>query len=225
MSGHSLAVPWLGLCSSTAAGVGLIPGWGTKIPQAHGMWCSQKNQKLQWSITSLQSECPSLKKPTDNDCWREYGRKAPLCCWWECKSLQPPSRTACCCCAWPLSPVQLCATPWAVARQAPLSLAFSRHEHWSGLPCPPPEDFPDPGIKPGSLALLGFPHSSFGKESVCNAGEPGLIPGLGRSLGERIGYPLQYSWASFVAQMVNNLPAVQETPVWFLAWEDPLEKG
>ena len=43
---------------------------------------------------------------------------------------------------------------------------------------------------------MGFPHSSVGKESACNAGDPGLIPGLGRSAGEGIGYPLQYSWAS-----------------------------
>jgi len=46
----------------------------------------------------------------------------------------------------------------------------------------------------------GFPHSSVGKESTCNAGDPGLIPGSGRSTGEGIGYPLQYSWASLVAQ-------------------------
>ena len=41
------------------------------------------------------------------------------------------------------------ATPWAVALQSPLSMEFSRLEHWSGLPCPPPRDRPDPGIKPG----------------------------------------------------------------------------
>jgi len=52
-----------------------------------------------------------------------------------------------------------------------------------------------------------------------------LIPGLGRSLGEGIGYPLQYSWASVVAQLVKNLPAVWETWVGSLGWEDPLEKG
>jgi len=46
---------------------------------------------------------------------------------------------------------------------------------------------------------LGFPHSSFGKESTCNAGDPGSIPGSRRSIGEGIGYPLQYSWASLVA--------------------------
>ena len=52
---------------------------------------------------------------------------------------------------------------------------------------------------------LGFPDSSVGKESTCNAGDPSLIPGLGRSTGEGIGYPLQYSWASLVAQLVKNL--------------------
>ena len=50
-----------------------------------------------------------------------------------------------------------------------------------------------------------------GKESACSAGDPGLIPGSGRSPGERIGYPLQYSRASLVAQLVKNLSAVQET--------------
>ena len=71
----------------------------------------------------------------------------------------------------------------------------------------------------------GFPDSSVGKESACNAGDPGSIPVLGRSTGEGIGYPLQYSWASLVAQLVKNLPAMQETWVWSLGWEDPLEKG
>ena len=70
-----------------------------------------------------------------------------------------------------------------------------------------------------------FPVSSAGKESACNAGDPSSVPGLGRSLGEGIGYPLQYPWASFVAQLVKNLPAMWETPVQFLGWEDPLEKG
>ena len=51
---------------------------------------------------------------------------------------------------------------------------------------------------------MGFPDSSVGKESACNAGDPGLIPGLGRSPAERIGYPLQYSWSSLVAQPVIN---------------------
>ena len=54
--------------------------------------------------------------------------------------------------------------------------------------------------------ILGFPDSSVGKESTCNAGDPGSIPGSERSTGEGIGYPLQYSWASLVAQLVKNLP-------------------
>ena len=66
---------------------------------------------------------------------------------------------------------------------------------------------------------------SFVKESACNAGDPGLIPGLGRSTRERTGYPLQYSWASLVAQLVKNLLAIRETWVQFLVWVDPLEKG
>ena len=69
------------------------------------------------------------------------------------------------------------------------------------------------------------PGSSAGKESACNAGEPGLIPGLGRSPEEGMGYPLQYSWASLVAQTVKNPPAMWETWVRSLVWEDPLEEG
>ena len=72
---------------------------------------------------------------------------------------------------------------------------------------------------------MGFPDSSVGKESTCNAGDPGLIPGLGRSTGEGIGYPLHYSWASLVDQLVKNPPAMQETWVRSLGWEDALEKG
>ena len=68
-------------------------------------------------------------------------------------------------------------------------------------------------------------HSSVGKESTCNAGDPGLIPGSGRSAGKGIGYPLQYSLSSLVAQLVKNLPVMRETWVPFLGWEDPLEKG
>ena len=68
------------------------------------------------------------------------------------------------------------------------------------------------------------PGSSCGKESSCNAGDPGLIPGSGKSPGEGIRYPLQYSWSSLVAQMVKNLPAMWETWVQSLGWEDSLEK-
>ena len=75
------------------------------------------------------------------------------------------------------------------------------------------------------FCLLGdFPGSSGSQES-CNEGDPGSIPGSGRSPGEGIGYPLQYSWASLVAQLVKNPPAMQETWVRSLGWEDPLVKG
>ena len=75
------------------------------------------------------------------------------------------------------------------------------------------------GLKQSSLWLAG-------KESACNAGDPGSIPGSGRPTGERIGYPLQYSWASLVAQLVKkNPPAMGETSVQSLGWEDALEKG
>ena len=77
----------------------------------------------------------------------------------------------------------------------------------------------------GRLVKKVFPDSSVGQESTFNPGDRVSIPGLGRSTGEATGYPLQYSWASLVAQLVNNLPAVREIRVQSLDWEDPLEKG
>ena len=73
--------------------------------------------------------------------------------------------------------------------------------------------------------LMCFPGSSAGKELACNVGDPGSIPKSVSSPGEGIGYPLQYSWAFLVAQMVKNLPAMQETWVQSLGWKDPLEEG
>ena len=75
------------------------------------------------------------------------------------------------------------------------------------------------------LGNQGFPDSSAGKESACNAGDPSLTLGSGRSIGEGIGFPLRYSWASLMAQLVKNLPAIWET--WFqtLGREDSLEEG
>ena len=67
--------------------------------------------------------------------------------------------------------------------------------------------------------------ASVGKESACNARDCGLILGSRRSAGEGIGYPLQYSWASLVGNLVKNPPALWETYVRSLVWEDPLEKG
>ena len=71
----------------------------------------------------------------------------------------------------------------------------------------------------------GFPGGLVGKESACNAGDPGSIPGWESSPGEGPGYPLQHSWASLVAQLVKNPPAMWETWVQSLGWEDPLEES
>ena len=65
-----------------------------------------------------------------------------------------------------------------------------------------------------TLFIWGFPHSSVGKEYSCNAGDLGSIPGSRRSAGEGVGYPLQFSWTSLVAQLVKNPPAMRE--IWVL---------
>ena len=72
---------------------------------------------------------------------------------------------------------------------------------------------------------MGFSDSSIGKESASNAGDPSSISGLERSPGEGTDYPLQYSWASLVAQLVKNPSAMWETWVRSLGWEDLLAKG
>ena len=84
------------------------------------------------------------------------------------------------------------------------------------------KEFRDPSLSSG---CLGFLHSSVGKESACSAGDPGSITVSGRSPGEGIGYPFLCTWAPLVAQLVKNLPAMRETWVQSLGWEDPLEKG
>jgi len=66
------------------------------------------------------------------------------------------------------------------------------------------------GLHPYDLFTL---FSSAGKGSACNAGDPGSIPGLGRSTGEGVGYPVQYSWASLEAQLVKNPAAMWDTSV------------
>ena len=78
-------------------------------------------------------------------------------------------------------------------------------------------------LQPPELWEINF--YSVDKESTCNTGDSGSIPGLGRSSQEGIGCPLQYSWASLVPQLGKNPPAMQETWVWSLGWEDPLQKG
>ena len=95
-----------------------------------------------------------------------------------------------------LSHVQFSVALWTAAHQASLSMGFSWQEYWSGLPCPPPGDIPNPGVEPAS--------------PVSHALHADTLPLYG---------------ASLVAQMVKNPPAMWETWVLSLGWEDPLEKG
>ena len=90
-------------------------------------------------------------------------------------------------------------SPWTVAHQAPLSTGIlqARILEWVAISF--------------YICIYNFPGSSAGRESICNARDPSLIPGLVRFPGEGIGYQFQYSWASLVAQLVKNLPAMQET--------------
>ena len=97
------------------------------------------------------------------------------------------------------------ATLWTVAHQAPLSMGVSRQEYWSGLPCPPPGDLPDPGIEPVSLASPALAGSFFTweakvalvvKNPAASAGDirdMGSIPGTGRYLVGGHDNPLHYS--------------------------------
>ena len=99
------------------------------------------------------------------------------------------------------SRVQLYATLRTVACQAPLCVGFSRQGYLSGLPCPPPGESSQPrdGTHVSYISCIsrqvlfkGFLCGSAGKESTCNSGDLGSIPGLGRSPGEGKGFPLQY---------------------------------
>ena len=80
-------------------------------------------------------------------------------------------------------------------------------------------------LKSFIVSILGFPDGSDSKESTCNAEDSSLIPGTGRSLGEGIGYSLPFSWASLVAQIIKEPPAMRETWIPSLGWEDSLEEG
>ena len=113
---------------------------------------------------------------------------------------------------------------------SPLSMGFPRQEYWRGLPLHFLWTFLTQGLiwealygKVSQIYVCvhthththththNFPGSSDGKESTCNAGDLSWIPGLGRSPGKGIGYPLQYSWASSVTQRVKNMHAVWES--------------
>ena len=109
----------------------------------------------------------------------------------------------------PFSHVRLFVTPLTVAHQAPLFVGFSRQEYWSGLRCPLPGNLPDPEIESRSPALQA--------DSLLSE-PPGKPPSLFWLLCSSY-------WASLVAQLVKNPPAMQETWIRSLGWEDPLEEG
>ena len=110
-----------------------------------------------------------------------------------------------------------------------LFATYGLYSPWSALArilewyFPSPGDLPNPGIEPSSPTQKAIPYQLSHQGS--NAGDPSSIPGSGRPPGEVIGYSLHYSWASLVAQIVNNLPAIWETWDGSLGWEDPLEEG
>ena len=104
-------------------------------------------------------------------------------------------------------------------RPQTLTHSLQAHESLESILSSEPVQSPSPADLAGRAGkrfsppapALGFPGNSVGKESACNAGDPSSIPGSGRSPGERLGYPLQYSWACLLAQLVKNLPAMWET--------------
>ena len=112
-----------------------------------------------------------------------------------------------------LSCVQLFATPWTIAHQDPLSMEFSRQEHWSGLPFPSLGDLPDPGIEPtvavgcsgrcSGIFIIGTTWLPYRQRSRCVWKMVNSFP---------------------CCSLVKNPPAMQETWVWSLDWEDPLKK-
>ena len=145
-----------------------------------------------------------------------------------------------------VSRVLLLAILWTVACKAPLSMGFSRQECWSWLPCPPPGDLPNPGIKPMSLispALAGgfFINSTTGKPSMLviyccrrrirphlwrdkNQGICGYILNFHSCPLSEIIYNPPHTGGFLGGSMVKNMPAKQETQVWPLGQEVPLEK-
>ena len=89
-----------------------------------------------------------------------------------------------------LSHVRLFATPWTIAHQAPLSMGFSKQEYWSGLPCPPPRDLPNPGIEPRSSALQAgsLPSDPPGKPPG-RCGETRILTNISQEYSHFIKYP------------------------------------
>ena len=139
--------------------------------------------------------------------------------------------------------VWLFVSPWTIARQALLSMGFSRQEYWSGLPFPSPGDLSNPGIEPRSPALQphSLPSEPPGKTLTFLILYSYLQMKLYTKEENRgLRFSLFFFWvvfsftivvsvcitqASHIPQMVKNLPAMKETQVLFLGWEKPLKKG
>ena len=120
----------------------------------------------------------SLKIASHLICWFWVGSQLePIKCFREgrIRGCGDHSRQLC---AQLLSHVQLFVTLWTIAHQASLSMGCSQQEYWSGLPCPPPGDLPDPGIEPVSPALqLGSLPLSHGESPVMDSQSPQMISG------------------------------------------------
>ena len=132
-------------------------------------------------------------------------------------------------CKWILlcfSPCQCSQSGWAVSLSGGIGLSWAgrrKPKHWSKTRNRTRTHYFL--LRKLVNLLVGFPGMSAGKESSCNTGDHGLIPGSGRSAGEGIGYPLQYSWASLVVMTVKNPPAMRKTWIRSLGWENILEEG
>ena len=124
------------------------PGLDSRLlgPDSHGPKCSL----APGSSTLPPSSCSCL--PSESVCPVPSHAVLPMCL----STHRLPVIWDMCVCAKSFSRVQLCVTPWTVAVQAPLSMGFSRQEYWSGLPCSPPWDLPNPVIKPASPATPAF---------------------------------------------------------------------
>ena len=101
-----------------------------------------------------------------------------------------------------LSRVQLLATPWTIALQAPPSMGFSRQEYWSGLPFPSPGDLPYPGIKPRSPAL---------QADALTSEPPGQTPTIWE---DKYNYPKFYNWGNWETGRLSNLPIATQLGQW-----------
>ena len=188
---------------------GLLPGWRGWV-RSLGLQLLWRSTNINTNWAEINHDSRTISRKCVTNCRCPRGHTIPAFC-----VLCPPS-----CLKWTSfcpSPSGHASLPFVPLETwgCDLSVSHRQDNLWQNV------------VAVGSLFLSpgGFPGSSVGKESTCNAGDPGSIPGSGRSAGEGTGYPLQYSWASLVAQLVKNLPTMWETWVQSLGGEDPLKNG